>query len=242
MPAYAKQNTVSQTRCGVFIKNAKVLFISAMAALLVIVIALAGEPAFAAEKSYTSLSASGFVKYDGTEIDWNKSTVRVKKDGMTISYCLKPVRGKLKNIYYIEIKNPGGTTFGVDLRENDKGQMTGEVTLPKYGVNGKHYVTKVFYGDGEPGDVIHANENIYCHMKINEKYGLISVRVSYYILYDDGTIGDVLFTSGTLDTENENGDGEVVIIDTYHYVEGMYPWGLYMSGVRLGAVLTAGLI
>ena len=57
--AYAKQNTVSQTRCGVFIKNAKVLFISAMAALLVIVIALAGEPAFAAEKSYTSLSASG---------------------------------------------------------------------------------------------------------------------------------------------------------------------------------------
>lgn len=152
VPAYAKQNTVSQTRCGVFIKNAKVLFISAMAALLLIVIALAGEPAFAAEKSYTSLSASGSVKYDGTEIDWNKSTARVKKDGMTISYCLKPVRGKLKNIYYIEIKNPGGTTFGVDLRENDKGQMTGEVTLPKYGVNGKHYVTKVFYGDGDDGE------------------------------------------------------------------------------------------
>ena len=241
----------------------RVLILSAMAALLVIVISLAGEPAFAAEKSYTSLSASGSVKYDGSEIDWSKSTARVKKDGRTIAYCLKPVKGKLKNIYYIEIKNPGGTTFDVDLRKNDKGQITGEVTLPKYGVNGKHYVTKVFYGDGddgeygvkvknklpvtlrkliedndppeidissirihgdgEPGDVIHANENIYCHMKINEKYGLISVRVSYYILYDDGTIGDVLFTSGTLDTENENGDGEVVVIDTYHYEEGLSP-------------------
>ena len=37
----------------------RVLILSAMAALLVIVISLAGEPAFAAEKSYTSLSASG---------------------------------------------------------------------------------------------------------------------------------------------------------------------------------------
>ena len=252
----------------------RVLILSAMAALLVIVISLAGEPAFAAGESYISLSASGSAKYDGSEIDWSKSTASVKTDGRTIAYCLKPVKGKLKNIYYIEIKNPGGTTFDVDLRKNDKGQMTGEVTLPKYGVNGKHYVTKVFYadgddgeygvkvknklpvtlrkliedndppeidissirihGDGEPGDVIRANEHIYCHMKINEKYGLNSVQVSYYVLYDDGQIGSVLDMAETLDTENENGDGEVVTIDTYDYIEGPSP--SYSGRVVIGQI------